>query len=326
MANIRIRGRTLDVDIRAELEKYTFLQADWSDQSKLIAASPFRYDKSPSFYVYLDDTASARAGYWGDSGYYDAEWAKGSFTKLIAFLRNETEDESVDYLMETYSLTDRGNDLQLNIPKLCGKSLNKNLDYSILGNYKYRHPYLSKRGISEKIQLLNNIGYDRTRQAVVLPWFTAEGRLANIKYRKTHGKAFWYERGGVPIRDLLYGINIIYSRRCKKAVICEAEIDAMSIMEAGVAAIAVGGSSFNDKKRDIILRSSIEELIVMTDNDKAGKKLRDQIEELLRGRIDMRIAEVAPGYKDANEMLIGGGASAIRKAVAESEDVRVFTY
>jgi DNA primase len=112
--------------------------------------------------------------------------------------------------------------------------------------------------------------YDERGKAAVIPWYGADGRLANVKYRKVYGKTFWYLKGGRPIRELLYGINDVG----KTAVICEAEIDAMSWMEAGYSAVAVGGASFNSWKRDVILRSPIEELIIATDNDKAGGKLR----------------------------------------------------
>jgi 5S rRNA maturation endonuclease (ribonuclease M5) len=66
----------------------------------------------------------------------------------------------------------------------------------------------------------------------------------------------------------------------------------MSWMEAGYSAVAVGGASFNSWKRDVILRSPIEELIIATDNDKAGGKLRSEIEAMMRGHVRLRHAYV----------------------------------
>jgi DNA primase len=148
--------------------------------------------------------------------------------------------------------------------------------------------------------------YDSQGKAAVIPWYGADGRLANVKYRKTYGKTFWYLKGGRPIRELLYGINDVG----KTAVICEAEIDAMSWMEAGYSAVAVGGASFNSWKRDVILRSPIEELIIATDNDKAGGKLRREIEAMMRGHVRLRHAYVGGEFKDANEALMKYGAEA----------------
>ncbi|WP_333558500.1 hypothetical protein [Bacillus glycinifermentans] len=102
MPTLTLNGRPVDVDIRYELEQFEWTRPTWTDE-RLLAASPFRYDRTPSFYVYLEDTATAKAGYWGDSGYYDAEYARGGFVKLLAFLREETEEETVEYLIDSYA-------------------------------------------------------------------------------------------------------------------------------------------------------------------------------------------------------------------------------
>jgi DNA primase len=180
--------------------------------------------------------------------------------------------------------------------------------------YAFRHPYLAKRGISEAVQRYNKIGYDRDRQAIVIPWFAPNGKLANIKYRTIHGKTFWYEKNAVPIKSLVWGIN----NARPVTVLCEAEIDAMSWQTAGYAAVAVGGASFNDVKRDLIIRSCIDELIIATDNDKMGEKLREEVAKALNGYVRIRHARVE-GAKDANEVLAKRGVEALRRAVEKSE-------
>ncbi|WP_230116380.1 hypothetical protein [Bacillus velezensis] len=77
MPTLILNGRHVDVDIRYELEQFEWTRPTWTED-RLLAASPFRYDRTPSFYVYLEDTASAKAGYWGDSGAYDAEFARAA--------------------------------------------------------------------------------------------------------------------------------------------------------------------------------------------------------------------------------------------------------
>jgi 5S rRNA maturation endonuclease (ribonuclease M5) len=324
LAIIQINGRNIDVDIRAELEQFPWTNADWSRPDKLIAASPFRYDRKPSFYVYLENTPTAPAGSWGDSGAYDTEWAKGGFVKLLAFLRNETESETIEYLLNAYAFDDSGN-LTLRPPKFRVERIRQPFDESKLAPFEFRYDYLLSRGISEHVQRQMGVRYSAREAAVVIPWRLPNGKLANMKFRKTRGKAFWYfnvEKTGWPIRELVYGIDVVYAQRAKRAVICEAEIDAMSVMECGVPAIAVGGSAFNRTKAEIILRSPIEELTVLTDNDKAGRKLREEIIRHLAGKIRLRNAFV-DGCKDANELLVMRGKSALRKAVDESEGVRV---
>jgi DNA primase len=98
MTSIKVRGFTYEVDIRTELEQFNWVQPKWSTD-KLIAASPFRYDKTPSFFV---NFTGQYAGCFGDSGAYDAEWASGNFVKLLSFLRNETYEETEEYLAGEY--------------------------------------------------------------------------------------------------------------------------------------------------------------------------------------------------------------------------------
>jgi DNA primase len=313
---IKIRSHSIDVDIRTELEQFTWTRPNWSSD-KLIAASPFRYDQTPSFFV---NFTGKYAGCWGDSGAYDAEWESGNFPKLLSFLRNESYEETEEYLLGEYGWQDASEDGNVKlIPiNLRIQRARQSLSTDILAKYTEDYTYLKKRGISERVQRQMGVLYDRGQKAAVIPWTLANGGLANIKYRKTYGKTFWYEKGGWPIRELVYGIE----KAQKTTVICEAEIDALSWQTAGVASIAVGGASFNEWKRDLILRSPIEELIIATDNDKAGGKLRREIETMMRGHVRIRQVYVPEDVKDANEALVNYGVEAMRNAVRQSEGCR----
>ncbi|PFZ37993.1 hypothetical protein COL77_25915 [Bacillus wiedmannii] len=318
MATVKIRGQDINVDIEYELRQFSWTNERWSSD-KLMAASPFRYEHTPSFFVNLEGDY---AGTWKDSGAFDNEWESGNFTRLLSYLRNETYEETEDYLLEMYGVEYSYDNLVLKPPKLQIDSGRKALDFGRLQEYAYRHPYLGERGISEVPQRQMKIGYDRIRQAVVIPWFDTNGRLANIKYRKTRGKAFWYEKDGKPIGDLIYGLHIAYRQNIKRAVYCEAEIDAMSFMTVGVFGLANGGSSFNQRKADQLLKSPIEELVIVADNDPAGEKLRKELEKYLNGKIRLTNGYVS-GYKDANEALVKEGATSLISVVDNAEPVRL---
>lgn len=303
-----------DVDVEAELREFEWEKPRWQ-ADKLVAASPFRYDKTPSFMVRLQPYGDYPAGVWTDSGAYDDEWRSGNFIKLLSFLRNESYEETEDYLRMKYG-TNQSGEIKLIKPRLHIKRYRQTLNKEITPKTT---EYLVGRGISADVQRMFGVGYCPTSNAIMLPWRLPDGRLANIKYRKTYGKAFWYERNAWPIRELVYGMDIILARKIKRAVIVEAEIDAQSFWTVGVPAIAVGGASFNQYKRDVILRSPIEELTIATDNDKPGEYLRKEIEAELRGRLAIKHARIRPPYKDANEALMKDGAEALRSAVEQSE-------
>jgi DNA primase len=308
---IKIRSHSVDVDVRTELEQFEWTRPKWS-ADKLIAASPFRYDKSPSFFV---NFTGEYAGCFGDSGAYDQEWESGNFTKLLAFLRNESYEETEEYLLGEYGYTESSDAVTIRPLSLVIQRNRQPLNADILAKYTEDFTYLKNRGISERVQRQVGVLYDRESRAAVIPWRSAKNNLANVKFRTVYGKTFWYYKGGRPIRELVYGIDQAHPT----TIICEAEIDALSWMEAGHVAVAVGGASFNGWKRDLILRSPIEELIIATDNDKAGGKLRNEIETAMKGHVRVRQAYVRADCKDANEALVKYGVDSLRESVEKSE-------
>jgi len=320
MSIIKIRSQPIKVDIQTELENFNWTRARWTSD-KLIACSPFRYDGNPSFFVNL---TGDYAGCFGDSGSYDSEWASGNFVKLLSFLRNETYEETEEYLEYTYGKT-TGCSLTLDIPKLALAPKKMYLPDMFMSRYytEKANDYLTRRGITEKVQRYLQTGYDPSNRTVVIPWYDTNGKLANVKYRKTFGKVFFYEKGAVPIRNLVFGLNNVYASRATTAVLTEAEIDAMSVMSSGARlhGLALGGANFTDYQRDLIVRSPIKRLVILADNDKAGGKLRDQVVEKLRGRCELAVADINT-YKDANEVLTKEGSERLREIIQGAKAVK----
>jgi hypothetical protein len=303
MANIKIRGRLVDVDIERELNRFTWYRAKWG-RDRLIACSPFRYDSSPSFYVYTEDTSTAFAGSWGDSG-GEEEYKQGHFTRLLAFLMDVTEDEAVDYILSEYSSEwDGETELFLNMDKLRISTGRKLLSYDELEPFKGYSEYLQGRGVGEAVQRLYNVGYDPIKKQVLFPYVLPNGKLAALKKRSTESKIFSYAQGGAPIRELVYGLDIAYRDGNKVAIMAEAEIDAMYATDVlGILGLGVGNSSLSDEKADAIKRSPIEELIIGSDNDEAGEKLKRQIIGKLTGHIKISTIQHLEGRKDLNDYM-----------------------
>src|SRR5690606_11009523 len=146
--------------------------------------------------------------------------------------------------------------------------------------------------------------YDRKQRAITIPWFLPDGTLGNIKYRRVDSKQFWYRKGGMPIRELVYGLDVIYRKEIREAVLCEAEIDAMTTMTAGIPAIAVGGAKMSEQQAELIARSLLECVIVATDNDAAGEKLREQAIRRLSGYVDLKRSEEHTSELQSRENLV----------------------
>ncbi|MCS1350350.1 toprim domain-containing protein [Mechercharimyces sp. CAU 1602] len=311
----------MNFNVEEELREFEWRDAEWTD-GRLRACSPFREDDHrPSFYVWLRDDPQndSKAGYWGDSGGY--EYQRGGFFRLLAFLREETEEETREYLREKYGdgrEEDVPDELTLKPLVVEEKTKRRSLDLEILKPYQFRHPYLAKRGISERTQREMGVGYDRKRKAIVIPWFLPNGELGNVKYRKVDSKSFWYQRGGMPIRDMVYGMDIVKRKDAKEAVLVEAEIDAMTVKELRMSGVAVGGAKISDRQAEIIANSSLEKIIIATDNDQAGVGLRGQVVEKLRGYMELAIVHLPDGCKDVNEV---GAGEELRRCIEGAESV-----
>src|SRR5690606_38387668 len=160
--------------------------------------------------------------------------------------------------------------------------------------------------------------YGKQHGFTAIPWRKPNGDLVNVKYRATRGKLFFYEKGAHPIRQLVYGIDVIHRLNVREAAICEAEIDAMSFATTGtVFGIAAGGVTFTEAQADIVKRSPIETLLLAGDNDKAGEKFNREIKRLLRGHVRFKTVDYG-GYKDANDLLKACGSEGLRELVGFS--------
>lgn len=315
MPIVRIRNESVNIDIRSELEAFEWQSPRWS-HDKLIAASPMRYDKSPSFFVNLE---GEYAGTWADSGFYDESWASGNFVKLLAFLRNETYEETEEYLLEAYGFGESVERQRLIVPHLKQRKSFTPLDASLIEVMP--SPYLLTRGISEEVQLAAGVGRSKHARFVAIPWRLSDGRLANVKYRATRGKTFFYEKGAYPIREIVWGANLLAVNAVEVVIICEAEIDAMSWMTAGANAIAVGGIAFNRRQADIIRTLPAKRFIVAGDNDRAGKRFNESVHHLLTGVGLSTLCWGDSTYKDANDILQKQGVEALRELIARTSDV-----
>lgn len=320
MSLIQTGGYTMDIDIHAELSAYDWRRARWTSD-KLIACSPFRDDSAPSFYVHLTGDA---AGTWGDSGGYDDEYRRGGFVRLLAYLRNESEASTVDYLLAEYgALYGARQDEPIRLPEVRLNVAHKGGGRPLTITPAIS-PYLRTRGISADVQRLYGVGYDADHPGfTAMPWRNTAGIIRNIKYRATTGKAFFYARGGVAVSRLVYGIDTLQG--ADMAAVCEGEIDALSWATAGIPAVAVGSASISREQADLLRRSSVRRLILAGDNDAAGRRLNEQMARLFAGQFAMETVDYG-ARKDANEVLTSDGADALRELPREPvQSLRIAT-
>jgi len=188
--------------------------------------------------------------------------------------------------------------------------------------------YLQKRGISKEVQDKYNIGYDRDFkegkmkfpiQAIIIPVSKASYTVRNIN----NASKFRYTKVG---EAAIFNYWELEQNRKDTFYIVEGEIDALSIIEAGRKAIALG--SVNEVN---LLVNKLKEdkfnnkFILMLDNDEKGKMWQEILYTKLK-EIDINVEKnnTLGKYKDANEFLVADRDNFI-KALNELEINKVIT-
>lgn len=293
-----IRGMEIDVDIYEELMNYSWNRGK-KKGDEYICCSPFRDEQHPSFCVNLE------TGLWIDFGSDDEYWKKGSFVKLIAFLENISFEEAEEMLLEAYGIfIDDVDSLELIINIQNDEVQPKTFTREELRPYLFRHRgYMLKRGISDEIMKKFVVGYDKEKEAVAFFWMDANtGKVVTVKFRSIKSKVFYYIDGGQKVNNHIFGLYQVKQGGYKEVFIVESEIDALYLWTLGVPAVALGGSNLSYEQERLLLLSGIETIVIATDNDKAGFKIKQQLKRELTGYMNIKELYLPYHAKDVNDL------------------------
>lgn len=187
-----------------------------------------------------------------------------------------------------------------------------------LDSYRYYHPYMEQRKLTDDIIYLFDIGYDEKTNSLTFPVRDVKGNCLFIARRSVQTKWFNIPQG---VEKPLYGlyelwqqakvasqyedgkkIQDYYSRMYfpKEVIICEGMIDALTAWVYGKPAVAMFGLG-TDLQFEQLRKLPCRKIILATDNDKAGMDARERI----RCRIkDKLITEyiIPKGKKDLNDL------------------------
>ena len=171
-----------------------------------------------------------------------------------------------------------------------------------LDEYRYYHPYWTKRGIvSDWILNLFDLGYDRKTQCITFPIRDIKGRCLFVARRSVNSKFFNYPEGA---EKPLYGLYELYQHsqdRYENIIVCESMLDALTCWEFGRYAVALNGLG-NDIQYKQLSELPTRELILATDMDEAGLRARDRLKNRVKGKIIREYFWDVKEAKDINDM------------------------
>ena len=184
--------------------------------------------------------------------------------------------------------------------------------------------FLKSRGISEKVCREYEITTkDNDDSVIVFPFKDETGELKFIKYRNTDpqkikkGSKEWTEKNCMPI---LFGMN--HCEGFIRLVITEGQIDALSLVEAGIrnaVSVPTGKNGFTWVPHCWDWVSKFQKIVVFGDCEHGEITLAAELKKRFPKITYVVREEDYQGCKDANEILQQYGKEALQKAVENAE-------
>lgn len=176
-----------------------------------------------------------------------------------------------------------------------------------LDTYRYTHPYMYQRGLTDEVIELFDIGYDSASDCITFPVRDISGNTLFVARRSVKTKYFNYPKDAV---KPLYGLYELYKEQeaysninryayFSEVIITESMLDALSFWTVGKYAVALNGTGSElqyQQLRDLPCR----ELILCTDMDEKGLAAREKIRKKVTNKLITEYI-LPKGRKDANE-------------------------
>lgn len=172
-----------------------------------------------------------------------------------------------------------------------------------LDKYRYIHPYMYKRGLTDDIIELFDVGYDAETDCITFPIRDIEGNCLFIARRSVKSKFFNYPEG---VEKPLYGLYELYEW-CnndipleESIIVCESMLDALSFWTIDKLAVALNGLG-NELQFKQLRELPCRKIIIATDMDERGLAARKRIRQNMQNTKIITEYIFPKGRKDANE-------------------------
>ena len=174
-----------------------------------------------------------------------------------------------------------------------------------LDSYRYTHPYMYKRKLTDEIIDLFDIGYDKNTECITFPNRDINGNCLFIARRSVKTKFFNYPQDVEKPVYGLYECNIcaktIKNWFPNEIIICESMLDALTCWVYGKYAVALNGTG-NENQFKTLRNMPNRKFILATDMDEAGLKARERIRQSLSNKLVTEYVWDINVAKDINDM------------------------
>lgn len=165
-----------------------------------------------------------------------------------------------------------------------------------LDKYRYIHPYMYERGLTDEIIERFDIGYDRERKEITFPVRDIEGRCVFIAGRSVERKFFRLPKG---MDKPIYCSDKFRAGAYRTAYITESFLNCLTCWKYDKPAMAMIGTG-NKKQYEILNKLPVREYILAFDPDEAGRKATERFRKNVHGKIIKEL--VYTDNRDINDL------------------------
>lgn len=165
-----------------------------------------------------------------------------------------------------------------------------------LDKYRYIHPYLYQRGLTDEIIERFDIGYDREQEEITFPVADLSGTVRFIARRSVKSKFFRLPKN--LDKPVYLGYKFV-TGKYKVAYIVESFLNCLTCWKYGKPAMAFIGTG-NEKQYEILNKLPVREYILAFDPDDAGRKATERFRKNVHGKIIKEL--VYTDNRDINDL------------------------
>jgi len=156
--------------------------------------------------------------------------------------------------------------------------------------------YYAGRRITEDSMRKFSLGYSEAQDMVTIPVHSPDGMLVGFVGRSVEGKDF-KNTPKLPKGKTLF--NLSKTKTSRKVYVVESSFDAIRLDQCGMPAVATLGSNVSNIQTDL-LNKYFNDIIVIADNDDAGSKMSQRLQDKLGAKVSVLHLETQ--YKDIGDM------------------------
>lgn len=257
-------------DLRNYLNDGRFLTIGRDDGEHIMCTCPFHADgkeRHPSFGIASNDIVKPNKIVPAGSCHCFTCGYKGSLAQMVADCMNTDLSKGEDWLIHNYGDIWVEKDLNL-LPIVIDKGTDTYMSEDELSKYRFFHPYMKQRKLTEEVVRKFDVGYDKETNSLTFPVRDIHGNLLFITRRNVSNKTFLIPKLVDKPVYLLY--NVIKDGN-DVAFICESQINALTLWTWGYPGVALFGTG-TQYQYDILKKSGIRNFVLCFDGDMAGRK------------------------------------------------------